>query len=152
MMYDSAGNGGVYREANGRWYFYHNLSNNCMGVGTSSTNAAYGIYVIKGVYSEGNVVAYSDERVKTNWRDYPADFVEQLAKVKHGTYDRTDMELTQDGVSAQSLQKLLPYSAPVDKNDRLAVNYGGAALVSAVELAKYVTALEQRISQLEARL
>jgi hypothetical protein len=34
----------------------------------------------------------------------------------------------------------------------LSVNYGGAALASAVELAKYVTALEQRISQLEARL
>jgi hypothetical protein len=150
MMYDGSGNGGVYREASGRWYFYHNVSTNCMGVGTSATSSDYGIYVIKGVYSEGNVVAYSDERVKTNWRDYPADFVEQLAKVKHGTYDRTDMELTQDGVSAQSLQTLLPYSAPVDKNDRLAVNYGGAALVSAVELAKRVIEQDKRIAALEA--
>jgi hypothetical protein len=102
------------------------------------------------VYSEGNVVAYSDERVKTNWRDYPANFVEQLAKLKHGTYDRTDIELTQDGVSAQSLQTLLPYSAPEDENGNLAVNYGGAALVSAVELAKRVIEQDERIAALEA--
>jgi hypothetical protein len=149
-MYDGSGNGGVYREANGRWFFYHNLGNNCMGIGTSTTSASYGIYVIKGVYSEGNVVAYSDERVKTNWRDYPVNFVEQLAKLKHGTYDRTDIELTQDGVSAQSLQTLLPYSAPEDENGNLAVNYGGAALVSAVELAKRVIEQDERIAALEA--
>ena len=149
-MYDGSGNGGVYREANGRWFFYHNLGNNCMGIGTSTTSSSYGIYVIKGVYSEGNVVAYSDERVKTNWRDYPVNFVEQLAKLKHGTYDRTDIELTQDGVSAQSLQTLLPYSAPEDENGNLAVNYGGAALVSAVELAKRVIEQDERIAALEA--
>jgi hypothetical protein len=150
FMYDGSGNGGVYREANGRWYLYHNLSNNCMGVGTATTSSDYGIYVIKGVYSEGNVVAYSDERVKTNWRDYPADFVEQLAKVKHGTYDRTDIELTQDGVAAQSLHTLLPYSAPTDEHDKMSVNYGGAALVSAVELAKRVVEQDKRIAALEA--
>jgi hypothetical protein len=121
-----------------------------MGVGTATTSSDYGIYVIKGVYSEGNVVAYSDERVKTNWRDYPADFVEQLAKVKHGTYDRTDIELTQDGVAAQSLHTLLPYSAPTDEHDKMSVNYGGAALVSAVELAKRVVEQDKRIAALEA--
>lgn len=55
MMYDSAGNGGVYREANGRWYLYHLIDNNCLGVGTSSTNSAYGIYVVKGGYFDGRV-------------------------------------------------------------------------------------------------
>jgi hypothetical protein len=57
MMYDSAGNGGVYREALGRWYFYHHVGNNCMGVGTSSTNSAYGILVTKGGYFDGRVDA-----------------------------------------------------------------------------------------------
>jgi hypothetical protein len=55
MMYDSAGNGGVYREANGRWYFYYNLSNDCMGIGTSTTSSAYGVYCNKGAYFAGRV-------------------------------------------------------------------------------------------------
>lgn len=55
MMYDGSGNGGVYREANGRWYWYYLLANDCMGIGTSSTNSAYGIYCNKGAYLGGRV-------------------------------------------------------------------------------------------------
>jgi hypothetical protein len=55
IMYDSGGNGGVYREANGRWFWYYNVSNNCMGIGTSSTSSAYNIYAPTGLYSGGRV-------------------------------------------------------------------------------------------------
>lgn len=99
-----------------------------------------------GTYA-GNVTASSDERFKTNWRGYAPDFVEQLAAIKHGTYDRTDQNLTQDGVSAQSLQLLLPSSVLTGADGRLSVNYGGAAMVSAVELAKRVVALETRLKE-----
>lgn len=102
------------------------------------------------ITSNGNVTAYSDERKKTNWRGYTTDFVEQLAKVKNGTYDRTDMTLTQDGVSAQSLQGVLPNSISQDADGMLSVNYGGAALASAVELAKRVVDQEKRIAHLES--
>ena len=54
-MYDSSGNGGIYREANGRWYQYYLLSNDCTGFGTSTTNSAYNIYCPKGIYSGGRV-------------------------------------------------------------------------------------------------
>jgi hypothetical protein len=97
-----------------------------------------------------NITAYSDERVKTNWRGYSSDFVEQLAKIKHGTYDRTDQELTQDGVSAQSLQALLPSSVLTQENGDLAVAYGNAAMVSAVQLAQRVVEQDARIARLEA--
>jgi hypothetical protein len=53
FMYDSGGNGGAYREANGRWYFYYHLSNDCLGIGTSTTNSAYGVYCNKGIYANG---------------------------------------------------------------------------------------------------
>jgi hypothetical protein len=99
----------------------------------------------------GNVTAYSDERLKTDWADVSIGFVEKLAKVKSGTYTRIDTGARQAGVGAQSLQPLLP-EVVLDEGPHLAVAYGNAAMVSAVELAKYVTALEQRISQLEARL
>ncbi len=100
----------------------------------------------------GTVTANSDESLKINWRGYSEDFVEQLAKIKHGTYDRIDVELTQDGVSAQSLQKLLPNSVLQNEDGILSVAYGNAALVSVIKLAERLLAAESRIEQLEQLL
>jgi hypothetical protein len=96
----------------------------------------------------GTITANSDETLKTNWRGLPADFVEQLAKVKHGTYDRLDTELTQDGVSAQSLQNLLPNSVLTGEDGKLSVAYGNAALVAAIALAERVVQLEAIVAKL----
>jgi len=98
----------------------------------------------------GTVTANSDESLKTNWRGYSDNFVEQLAKIKHGTYDRLDVELTQDGVSAQSLQTLLPNSVLAGENGILSVAYGNAALVSVIKLAELVVKQNERIATLEA--
>jgi hypothetical protein len=98
----------------------------------------------------GTVTANSDESLKINWRGYSEDFVEQLAKIKHGTYDRIDVELTQDGVSAQSLQKLLPNSVLKNEDGILSVAYGNAALVSVIKLAELVVKQNERIATLEA--
>jgi hypothetical protein len=91
----------------------------------------------------GTISSSSDETLKTNWRNLPIDFVEQLAKIKHGTYDRIDIELTQDGVSAQSLQTLLPNSVNEGSDGRLTVAYGNAALVSVIKLAERIVELEK---------
>jgi hypothetical protein len=56
-MYDSAGNGGAYREANSRWYWYYHLSNDCMGIGTSTTSSTYSLYLNKGVYAQSRIDA-----------------------------------------------------------------------------------------------
>jgi hypothetical protein len=98
-----------------------------------------------------NVTAYSDERVKTNWRDLRPDFIERLAEVKHGIYDRTDQVATQVGVSAQSLQNILEHAVMADAEGHLSVAYGNAALVAAVKLAERVVALEARLAALEAK-
>jgi hypothetical protein len=97
----------------------------------------------------GTVSASSDERLKTNWRNVIPGFVEKLAQVKSGIFDRTDLELTQPGVSAQSLQEVLPEAVISDENGMLSVNYGGAALLSVVELAKEIMALRQEINELK---
>jgi hypothetical protein len=100
-------------------------------------------------YTAVAFTASSDERVKTNWRELPADFIEQLAKVKHGTFDRTDSHVTQDGVSAQSLSLVLQNSVLTDTHGRMSVNYGGAALVSAVALAQRIVQQDAKIARLE---
>ena len=96
----------------------------------------------------GSVTASSDERKKKNWRDLPKDFVDNLANVKHGIYDRTDIESTQVGVSAQSLQQVLEHAVLEDTNGQLSVAYGSAALVACVQLAKRVVELEDKLEKL----
>lgn len=98
----------------------------------------------------GNVTAYSDERLKTNWAGLPTDFIERLAGVKHGTYYRTDSGERQVGVSAQALQLLLPEAVLQGEDGMLSVAYGNAALVAAVKLAERVVTLEARLAALEA--
>ena len=97
----------------------------------------------------GTVSGGSDERLKTNWRGVIPNFVEKLANIKAGIFDRTDLKLTQPGVSAQSLQEILPEAVLLDDNGMLSVNYGGAALLSAVELAKEIMALRKEINELK---
>jgi hypothetical protein len=96
----------------------------------------------------GNVTAFSDERVKTNWRDLRLDFIERLAEVKHGVYDRTDQDSTQVGVGAQSLRPIMEHAIMEDKDGNLSVAYGNAALVACVKLAQRVVALEAKLEQL----
>jgi hypothetical protein len=94
------------------------------------------------------VTAASDETLKTNWRGFPDDFIEQLAQVQNGIYDRLDMVATQVGVGAGSLQKVMPDA--VEKiNGRLGVSYGNAALAAVVELAKRVVSLEKQLKAKE---
>jgi hypothetical protein len=99
------------------------------------------------ITATGNVTAYSDERIKTNWRDVRKDFVSRLAKVKAGIYDRTDRKATQAGIGAQSWRKILPETVEKDANGMLHVNYGAAAMISAVELAKKVVHLETQLAK-----
>jgi hypothetical protein len=93
--------------------------------------------------ASGNITAYSDERLKKDWALLPNDFIEHLAKVKSGTYTRIDSEERQVGVSAQGLQEFLEEAVMTNDDGMLSVNYGGAALVSAVELAKEVVNLKE---------
>jgi hypothetical protein len=116
-------------------------------------NGGFRCAISNSIVASGNITAYSDERLKTNWRDMPEDYVTRLAQVKVGIYDRIDeKEMAQVGVSAQSFQKLLPQAIMTAKDEMqtLSVNYGSAALASAVELAKRVVDQEKRIAHLES--
>lgn len=93
----------------------------------------------------GNVSGVSDERIKTNWRAVRPNFLEELATIKSGIYDRTDCVMTQAGVSAQDIQRILPEVVQVDEDGRLSLAYGNAAMVAVIELTKRVLAIEARL-------
>jgi len=99
----------------------------------------------------GNVTAYSDERLKMDWADLPADFIERLAFVKHGTYTRKDTGERQAGASAQDMQHLLSEVVGEGPDGFLSLAYGNAALVAAVQLSMRVIDLEARLKALESR-
>ena len=125
-------------------------ANNFVIGGWSASSNAFTMTGAGALTMLNNITAYSDETLKKNWRDLPTDFVNRLAQVKHGIYDRTDQESTQVGVSAQSLRPLMPNAVMTQEDGKLSVAYGNAALVSAVQLAKRVVEQDARIAKLEA--
>jgi hypothetical protein len=94
------------------------------------------------------VTGSSDERLKKDWVDLPADFVEQMAKVKRGTFTRIEEGTNEVGVSAQSLKEVLAQAVVAGNDGMLSVAYGNAALVLAIELAERVVQLEQTVAKL----
>lgn len=96
--------------------------------------------------------ANSDERLKENWTDVAPDFVSKLAQVKHGVFSRKDSGNREPGVSAQSLMPALPEAVVEGADGYLSVNYGGAALVAAIQLAKVVEELRAEVTELKAKL
>jgi hypothetical protein len=97
------------------------------------------------------ITATSDERLKENWTDVAPDFISKLAQVKHGVFSRKDSGNREPGISAQSFMTVLPEAVVEGADGFLSVNYGGAALVSAIELAKVVEELRAEIAELKAK-
>jgi hypothetical protein len=104
-----------------------------------------------GTVTGATVTANSDERLKENWTDVTPDFIAKLAQVKHGIFSRKSNGNREPGVSAQSLIPALPEAVVEGEDGFLSVNYGGAALVSAIELAKVVEELRAEIAELKAK-
>jgi hypothetical protein len=101
--------------------------------------------------SAATLTANSDERLKTDWTDVTPDFISKLAQVKHGVFSRKSNGNREPGVSAQSLIPALPEAVVEGADGFLSVNYGGAALVAAIELAKVVEELRAEIAELKAK-
>lgn len=141
--------------SNNNRYLYYYLASDGQNLGVWDNTGGYGRFysdVSGNFWIRGTLTQNSDERLKTNWRDLGAGFVNRLAGVKSGIYDRVDMtDESYVGVAAQSLQLIMPNAVRQDKETgMLSVDYGSAALVSSVELAKKIVEQEDRIARLEA--
>jgi hypothetical protein len=89
-----------------------------------------------------NVTAYSDERLKENFEPLEVS-VRDLASLEISSFDRTDIEggPRQCGITAQALQKVMPLAVQENPSGMLSIDYGRAALIAAITVAK---ALEKR--------
>lgn len=125
--------------------FLTTTSGTLSDIRTSSTKLTFNPST--GALTSTSLVASSDERLKTNWRDLSEDFISRLAKVKHGVYDRLDAPVTQVGVSAQSLAEVLEHAVVKQNDGMFGVEYGNAALVACIELAKEVVELRKALRE-----
>lgn len=150
MMYDSGGNGGVYREANGRWYWYHHVGNNCTGISTSSTSSSYRAYVGGALYAEGDLVAFSDVRKKTDIVTID-NALNKVLKLRGVYYTRIDEveKGRQLGVIAQEINEILPeavtYAADIDEYGVKYGNIVGILIESIKEQQKQIEELKSQI-------
>jgi hypothetical protein len=143
----SSGGSSYARFANGGGglgKYVGSIGNNFAVVNNANTTVLLTIDDSGNLVATGNITANSDERLKNDWAPLAEDFIEKLAKVKSGTFTRTATKERNAGVSAQSLQEILPeavHKNPDDPDGYLSVAYGNAALVACIELAKEVQRL-----------
>jgi hypothetical protein len=147
-------NGNMHIDSGSTMAMYLNFYSGTAGInfGNGATGIIGTVSAAGALSMNGNITAYSDERLKKDWTPLVSDFVEKLAAVKAGTYTRIDSGERQAGSSAQDWQELLPevVTEGADEAKTLALAYGNAALVSAVQLAKRVVDQDMRIAKLEA--
>ena len=161
LMYDSSGNGGVYHETGGRWNYYYHYSNGCLAVAGSTTSSSYGIYEQGGgIYSTGNVVAYSDRRKKTNIETIE-NALDKVLNLRGVTYNKLDIhdnpkEKTETGVIAQEVEEVFPevvtYAEDIDEYGVSYGNFAGLFIEAFKEQQKTINMLKDKIENLKSKL
>lgn len=131
----------------------------CLGGYSMGTNVyrftsdAVGNFSVPGSSTATTFFATSDERKKRAWQHLPKDFIKQLAGIKKsGLFTWRKGGGRGVGVGAQSLERILPAAVHTDAKGAKTVEYGTAAMVSAVELARALVDLEARFDKRLAAL
>ena len=151
-MYDSGGNGGDYSSsATGGWHYYYHRNNRCMGIGGSTTSSSYGLYEqAGGIYSTGNVTAYSDRRIKENIAtiDNALEKVNKLEGVYYTRIDDPDKN-REIGFIAQDVNEVTPELVTYAEDvDQYGVKYQNATAL----LVEAVKTLTQQVKDLQAEI
>jgi hypothetical protein len=96
------------------------LGHQLLIVSGGSTTTALGT----GVWTSGNVTAYSDKRVKENIEVIP-NALEKVLQLSGYTFDRTDVDMPrQTGLIAQEVLKVLPEAVSGSEEEHYSVAYG----------------------------
>ena len=108
--------------------------NNRVGIG--DTTPSYTLDAVGTIRATGDVIAYSDARVKDNVKTID-NALEKVKKLRGVSYTRNDIEdkSTKVGVIAQEVLKVLPEVVDQDENDKYSVSYGNitGVLIEAIK-------------------
>jgi len=134
--------------SNGDICFHPSGTANIMKVKTS------GITVTGSVTASGDVIAFSDKRVKTNIKTID-NGLQKVLNLRGVSYNRTDIDDNSDkiGVIAQEVKEVLPEVVKYNKeDDKYGVDYGkmaGVFIEAIKELKAEVDSLKQEIKELK---
>lgn len=122
--------------------------------GTGVLCFIYGNTDIDGILTSTNVSSSSDETLKNKVADVELT-AEQIAEAPAIKYTWKDNERDQNvhvGTIAQYWQEVLPETVSTDSNEKLTLDYQGAAMAAVINLAKEVVELKAKIAELESKL
>jgi hypothetical protein len=105
----------------GRYALFGSTGN--VTIGDANTDIGYRLYVIGDIYATGNIIAYSDKRVKTNIREIENP-LDRVLNSRGVLYDRTDTDdKNQIGFIAQELEEQFPELVSTSTDGRKGVLY-----------------------------
>lgn len=116
-------------------------------VGISTTSPSYALDVTGTIRATGNVIAYSDARVKENVETIP-NALNKVNAMRGVGYNKIGEEERSVGVIAQELLEVLPEAVHQDEQGMYSVAYGNitGVLIEAIkELTKEIKELKKQI-------
>ena len=131
------------------------VRNNGEGLSAKMTlNAGGDLSVVGSMTAAGDVIAFSDKRVKTNIKTIN-NGLEKISKLRGVSYNRTDIDDKSNkiGVIAQEVKEVLPEVVIYNEDDdKYGVEYGkmaGVFIEAIKELKAEVDSLKQEIKELK---
>ena len=150
-------NMGLYAADVGDWAFYYYEPNRGIGLMTSTTSSTYEVYVGGDLYATGDIVAYSDRRVKENivTIDSALDKVKSLRGVYYNRINDRD-KVREIGFIAQEVDEAVPELASYAEDvDEWGVKYAqvtGLHNEAIKELSQKLDEKDQEIANLQAQI
>lgn len=148
---------GIYAADVGVWALYYIEGTNGVGIRTSTTSSSYAAYVGGSLYATGDIVAYSDRRVKENIIniDSALDKVKALQGVYYNRINDKD-KVREIGFIAQDVHDAVPELASYAKDvDEWGVKYSqvtGLHNEAIKELAQELDKKDEQIANLQAQI
>jgi len=147
----------IQANSSSQWFVYDrtlnqyrlNIFSNGNVVVGGNTDGGYKLYVTGTIYATGDVVAYSDMRVKTNIRPIE-NSLERITNSRGVMYDRTDNDDKDNiGFIAQELEKQFPELVSTDNQGKKGVKYQNAVAIlfeAIKEQQKQIDVLKKQVA------